>query len=92
MDVNDNLIKRFAAQSIAAKFLNISTATVSRRLNQNRSFTFNNQLVYIRKVSYHTGGLIPGAKRGIHTEVRKLDNSPKLEAHVGQESLGEMLM
>lgn len=27
-----------------------------------------------------------------NTEVRKLDNSPKLEAHDGRKSLGEMLM
>lgn len=37
-------------------------------------------------------GMIPGIVRSIHTEVRKLDNSPKLEARVGQKSLGEMLM
>ena len=36
--------------------------------------------------------MLPGYVRGLHTEVRKLDNSPKLKAHVGQESLGEMLM
>jgi len=37
-------------------------------------------------------GMIPSLVRNIHTEVRKLDNSPKLEAHVGQKSQGEMLM
>lgn len=37
-------------------------------------------------------GKIPGTNRNIHTEVRKLDNSPKLEAYTGQKSLGEMLM
>lgn len=90
MDVNNNLIKRFAAQSTAAKFLNVSTATISRRLNQNGSFTFNNQLVYIKKAPYHT--MTSGLTRDLHTEVRKLDNSPKLETRDGQRSLGEMLM
>jgi hypothetical protein len=32
------------------------------------------------------------SKRSIHTEVRKLDDSPKLGARVGSESLGEMLV
>ena|ERR1700712_4284043 len=37
-------------------------------------------------------GMMPSSVRSIHTKVRNLDNSPKLEAHAGQESLGEMLM
>lgn len=37
-------------------------------------------------------GRLSGSNRTVHTEVRKLDNSPKLEAQVGQKSLGEMLL
>ena len=41
-------------------------------------------------------GICPGSTRNMHshidTEVQKLDNSPKSEAHVGRRSLGEMLM
>ena len=37
-------------------------------------------------------GRLSGTYRTVHTEVRKLDNSPKLEAYTGQKSLGEMLM
>ena len=40
------------------------------------------------------GSAILGTRtiRSFHTEVRKLDNSLKLKAHVGQESLRDMLM
>jgi len=62
IDDKGNLIHSFESQSQVAKYLKTTSATISRKLNQNQPFTLNGGIVYIRKavVSPHS--------KGLHTE------------------------
>lgn len=49
-DLEGNVIKTFDSQADCAKYLGVTPSVVGRRIQANKSFSFDNKLHYLNKV------------------------------------------